>query len=530
MYSKEELKNLDKEAFANLSNSKLDTLFKRKRLTKRYSAISIKEQVSSGKLSPNALYDFLYDANEALLSSPVMGAELYRSNNGGETWQRTHKKNIDIYNTYGYYFGRLTVSPSNPEKVIILGITAQLSKDGGASFTTMDKRNTHSDHHFAWINPLRENHFIIGNDGGVNISYDDGANWFKANTPAVGQFYTVTTDNARPYKVYGGLQDNGVWYGHTTRQTVSDANFDSLQYKRITGGDGMMVQVDHRDNKTVYAGSQFGSYFRVNLDSTSRSSFKPDNEIGIDPFRYNWLTPILLSRHNQDVLYMGSHRFHRSLRGSSDVQVISPDLTNGLKKGDVPFGTITTITESPFRFGLIYAGTDDGNIHVSRDGGYSWQKISENLKTQGLWVSRLVASRHAEGRIYATLNGYRNDHFKPYVFVSNDFGASWQAIHSNLPYEPVNVILEDPKIDGLLYLGTDGGLYASKTGGNNWFPWNKGLPFSVPVHDLAIQERENELVVATHGRSLYVAELNKIQKGPDEPADFKLVITDEDDN
>jgi photosystem II stability/assembly factor-like uncharacterized protein len=188
---------------------------------------------------------------------------------------------------------------------------------------------------------------------------------------------------------------------------------------------------------------------------------------------------------------------------------MSPDLTNGKKEGDVPFGTISTLSESPIRFGLLYAGTDDGNIHVSKDAGYTWTLISSKLP-KGLWVTRVFASAHKVGRVYATLNGYRNDHFKPYVFVSDDFGENWKAISGNLPLEPVNVIREDHKFENILYVGTDGGLYVSKDAGGSWNSWNKGLPHAIPVHDIAVQERENELLIGTHGRSIFLADLNEM--------------------
>jgi photosystem II stability/assembly factor-like uncharacterized protein len=207
---------------------------------------------------------------------------------------------------------------------------------------------------------------------------------------------------------------------------------------------------------------------------------------------------------------------------------MTPDLTNGKKEGDVPYGTLTTISESPTRFGLIYVGTDDGNIHITKDGGNNWEQLNQTmtapgkksksqipnskLQTNNLWVSRVLASQHKEGRVYATLNGYRIDNFLPYVYVSDDYGKTWLQIGKDLPNEPVNVIREDPKNDSILYVGTDGGLYVSLDKGNSFMMWNKGLPKSVPIHDIAIQQRENEIVLGTHGRSLYIAKLDEVQK------------------
>lgn len=513
-YERNDLKDLSKEQFAALNDNKLDTFLRRNRLTPKYSAKLIKEKVAKNELKPTALYDYLYNANDDLFNTPIIGAEIYRSDDAGKTWKKTNTKPISrLYNTYGYYFGRLTVSPSNADKLVILGVSVELSTDGGKTFNDMDAANVHSDHHSCWFNPKRDNHMIIGNDGGVNITYDDGKNWFKVQSVPVGQFYTVTTDNARPYNVYGGLQDNGVWKGSTQRQRTNDASFDTLQYRMLGGGDGMGVQVDWRDNKTVYSGSQFGSYARTHLDTGGTLRIRPQHELGEEAYRFNWLSPILLSRHNQDILYMGSSRFHRSMKQGADMVTLSTDLTNGKVDGDVPFGSITTLSESPVTFGLLYAGTDDGNLHISRDAGASWTAIGKSLsQVKGLWVTRVHASKYKNGRVYATFNGYRNDHFTPYVFVSEDFGTTWSSISSNLPMEPVNVIHEDPKKENMLYAGTDGGLYVSKDNGKTWMVWNKALPFAIPVHDIAIQERDNQIVIGTHGRSIYVAPLKDVQE------------------
>lgn len=514
-YAREDLKGLSKEQFAALNSNRLDTFLKRNRLTPKYNALLLKDKVAKGELKPTALYDYLYNANDDLFNTPIIGAEVYRSDDGGKTWKKTNTANLPrLFNTYGYYFGKIYVSPVNENKVIVLGVGLEVSNDGGKTFKAIDGDNVHSDHHAIWINPKRDSHIINGNDGGVNITYDNGENWFKVQSIPAGQFYTVNTDNARPYYVYGGLQDNGVWRGSTVRQRTSDANYDTLLYRMIGGGDGMGVQIDLRDNKTVYAGSQFGSYFRTHLDTGGMLRIRPQHELGEEPYRYNWLTPILLSRFNPDILYMGSSRFHRSMAKGSEMKVLSTDLTKGKVEGDVPFGTITTISESPLNFGQLYAGTDDGMLHMSTDAGATWKPLMAKLPPQvnGLWVSRVVASRYNATRVYVSFNGYRNDHFSPYILVSDDNGVSWKNISGNLPLEPVNVVVEDPKKENTLYAGTDGGLYVSLDRGTTWQIWNKGLPFSIPVHDIAIHERDNQIVLGTHGRSLFVASLKEIQE------------------
>ena len=278
----------------------------------------------------------------------------------------------------------------------------------------------------------------------------------------------------------------------------------------------MQAQVDTRDNATVYSGSQFGFYQRMDRtkgQNQQRVTVRPNHELGEKPLRFNWQTPILLSKHNQDIFYYGSNRFARSMNKGEGMQNLGGDLTGGHKDGNVPFGTLTTMSESPMRFGLIYTGSDDGFINVSKDGGYSWTAVHPKLpkQLQGLYISRVVASKYKESRVYVTLNGYRNDHFNAYVFVSDDFGTTWKQICMDLPAEPVNVIREDPKAENVLYIGTDNGLYVSLDAGATSMAWNASLP-RVPVHDIAIQERENEIVLGTHGRSIYIASLNEVQR------------------
>jgi photosystem II stability/assembly factor-like uncharacterized protein len=520
MYALDELKNLSIEQFAQLNESRLDTFLKRNRMSGRYTAKQIKEMVAAKKLKPTSLYDYLY-VNTGFEGTPV-GAEVYRSNDGGKSWRKTHDKEIPIFFTYGYYFAKIYVSPYNPDKVYALGFSSQLSTDGGKTWKEMDKANVHADHHALWVDPKRDSHLINGNDGGVNITYDDGENWFKANTPPVGQYYAITVDDAKPYNVYGGLQDNGVWYLPSSNARNSQANsglgISDGPVKNIGGGDGMQVQVDTRDNLTTYYGSQFGNYARTNrLTKQGTKRIAPRHALGEKPLRFNWQAPILLSPHNQDILYFGSNKFHRSFNQGDTMIALTDDLTKGGREGDVPYGTLTSITESPLRFGLIYTGTDDGNVYVTKDAGASWNLISAPQKKgfslpQNLWVSRVTASKFNEGTVYLSLNGYRFDDFTPYLFVSEDYGSTWKSLGKDLPAESINVVKEDPKNENILYVGTDGGLYVSFDKGQHFAMWQAGLPKSIPVHDIAIQERENDIVLGTHGRSIYIANLDKVQK------------------
>ncbi|RYD97285.1 MAG: glycosyl hydrolase, partial [Sphingobacteriales bacterium] len=364
-------KGISLEDFGRLDERKLDTFLKRNGLIKRYTAKQVKELVQAGKLPPNALYDYLY-VNTGFESAPV-GAEVYRSDDAGRSWTKTNDKPMPrLYSTYGYYFGKIWVAPDDERKVFLVGVSLQMSVDGGHTFRPIEKANVHSDHHVVWIDPKRNEHIFNANDGGLNITYDNGDHWFSANTPAVGQFYSVTTDNAKPYNVYGGLQDNGVWYGPSNhREGPGWLSEGDYPYKHISGGDGMQVQVDPRDNVTTYAGSQFGYYNRFDRRNPDASKLiTPQHTLGQKPYRFNWQTPILLSRHNPDIVYFGGNKLFRSFNRADTFLVVSDDLTKGDGGGNVPFGTITSIAESPLRYALLYAGTDDGRLHVSRDGGY----------------------------------------------------------------------------------------------------------------------------------------------------------------
>ena len=510
--TKNDFKSMSKEAFLALQDKSLNAFLKENNFQEKYRAANLKNSVRNGLVMPKDLAIYLEDANALLFDTPVVGAEVFKSTDGGTTWTKTHTGYIDdLYYSYGYYFGHIHVAPKNGDKIYIYGVPLLKSDDGGASFTSIGKSNVHSDHHALWINPNKPGHLINGNDGGVNITYDDGAHWMKNNSTAVGQFYAINIDHEKPYNVYGGLQDNGVWKGaHNARNDERWQATGHNPWTSIMGGDGMQVQIDNRNSNIVYTGYQFGNYFRLNLETKKRTYIQPKHELGEAPYRFNWQTPILLSSHNQDILYLGGNKLHRSLNQGDDWATISDDLTQGGKKGNVAFGTLTTIAESPAQFGFLYTGSDDGYIHRSENGGGSWDRISDDLP-QDLWVSRVIASEHQKERVYVTLNGYRNDDFAAYVYVSEDRGISWKSINKNLPNSPVNVIREDPNNDKILYLGNDQGVYVSFDKGQKWQPFNKGLT-TAAVHDLVVQPEANHLLVGTHGRSIYKADLAPFQK------------------
>ncbi|GAB2761326.1 VPS10 domain-containing protein [Salinimicrobium soli] len=521
---KEDFQDMSKAAFLKLSEEELGKFLKDNDFPEKYSAKKVREMVKDDEIKPADLALYLGNANEDLFDTPVIGAQVYKSTDGGKTWKKTHDDYLDdVYYSYGYYFGMIHVDPNDDKAIYIYGVPILKSKDGGKTFVSIDAENVHADHHALWIDPNMPGHLIDGNDGGVNISYDDGENWILNNNPAVGQFYSVNVDNEKPYNVYGGLQDNGVWVGpHLNEENASwQANGD-YPFKRLMGGDGMQVEIDNRNSDIVYTGFQFGTYFRINRETGERTYIQPKHELGERPYRFNWQTPILLSPHNQDILYLGGNKLMRSMDQGNTWTAISDDLTEGGKPGNVPYGTLTSISESPFQFGLIYAGSDDGLVHVTTDGGGSWTKISDSLP-KDLWVSRVIASEFEKDRVYLTLNGYRWDDFKPYVYVSEDKGKTWKDISGNLPLSPVNVIREDPNNEQVLYLGTDNGLYVSMDRGNSWAAFSTGLP-EVPVHDLRIQKREKQLVVGTHGRSIYRADISPISDMKPEDLDKKIWV------
>ena len=509
--TKDSFREISEEDFLKISDKELDAFLKQNRFPRDYDAIKVKELVRNGMISSYALVEYLEDSNSMLFDTPVIGAEVYSSKDSGVTWKKVNEDELNIlYFSYGYYFGEIRVDPQDPAKLYVLGVPLLKSIDFGKTWESIDFDNMHGDHQALWVNPNRSGHLIAGNDGGLNISYDDGENWLKYNSTSVGQFYDINVDMKTPYNVYGGFQDNGVWMGPSNYvASLRWHSSGSYPWKSIYGGDGMQTEVDLRDNETVYTGSQFGNYSRVNTRTGERKRITPSHKLGERPYRWNWETPIYLSRHNQDILYMGSNKFHRSLDQGNNFETLSGDLTNGGIKGNVSYGTLTTIIESSIRYGLIYVGSDDGLIHVSKDGGFSWKNISGSLPEK-MWVSGIYPSNFHQNRVYISLNGYRWDNFDAMIYVSDDYGTNWSKIGHNLPKEPVNVIIEDLENEKLVYVGTDHGVYVSLDYGNKFFAFGLGLSNS-PVHDLVIHPREKDLVVGTHGRSIYVAGIKYLQ-------------------
>lgn len=496
------LRTMSKDDFLGQGKDEIELFIRGNDLDTDLDADQLIRMIEEDELSIADLLDALGDANSNLFNSDIRGLELYRSNNGGESWFRTHEQPIsEVVYTYGYYFGQIRAAPDDAGRLYILGVPLITSADGGKTFSGLNDPGVHVDHHVYWIDPAFPQRMMLGNDGGLDITYDGGKSWLKLDAQPVGQFYTIHVDMAEPYNVYGGLQDNGTLKGSSQTRWQ-----DGPSWTRINGGDGMYVAVDPRDNKTTYTGYQFGNYVRIG--DGNRTSVRPRDGLKETPLRYNWNTPVIISPHNADVVYFGANKLFRSMDQGETWTALSDDLTRSDQRGDVPFATITTLSESPRQFGLIWAGTDDGHIWVTT--GAEWFDVDDDLP-RDRWVSRVEASAHERERAYVSLNGYRNDDHRAYVYRTDNLGKNWSDISTGLPAEPINVVREDPVNGDVVYVGTDRGVYVSLDRGAHWQALDQHLP-NVPVHDLVVHPRDRELVAGTHGRSVWVVDVLPLQE------------------
>lgn len=421
---------------------------------------------------------------------------IYKSTDAGETWQR-----VNSLNTRPMYFSVVRVDPNDDQRVYVMGVSQFRSSNGGVTFTPDFGNGVHADGHDLWIDPRDGRHMIIAGDGGYYVTYDYGDHWDHINTAAIGQFYHVAISPKQPYWVVGGLQDNGSWGGPAISRTGGSINEDWI---RVGGGDGFVCRVDPNDPDQMYFESQNGNIFRRHLKTGEQAAIRPPRIDGMN-YRFNWNTPFILSSHNSKMLYSAGNYVFRSYDRGNDMQIISPEITLTGR------GSATALSESPRDPDVLYVGTDDGALWVTRDGGHEWKNITGNIGAPGpRWVATIEASRFADGRVYVCLDGHRSDDDNAYVFVSEDFGETFAPLHQGLPRGSTRCLREDVVNENLLYLGTEFALWVSVDRGQSWSQFNQKLP-TVAIHEVAIHPTNGEIVVATHGRSLWAVDITPLR-------------------
>jgi len=496
--------------------------------------------------NPKTLYAMIENANkpgmsaedrwkeivEGKSSQGMIDGEIYRTDDAGSTWRKVSPDKRSVGGAPGYYYGQIIIDPNSDENVFILSVGVLGSRDGGKTWTSAFAFG--GDNHALWIDPQDSGHMLLGYDHGLGVTWDAGKNWYHPDFLALAQFYAIDFDMSYPYRVAGGLQDNGSLMGPSTKPGAAASGRRAVtgggippgppirleDWFGVGGGDGMYNVFDRATNRYLYNESQFGPLSRIDLvtgeaKGISYGRLKPET-------RWNWCAPIHVSYHNSDTIYhCGNIVVMSTNRGESWTE-ISPDLTTndaskltvGGKGGDgnIQYCTITTFDESPLVPGLLWVGTDDGNVWVTRDNGKAWTKLNDKIAgNPGYWVSRVAASNFDPGTAYVSFTGLRNDDFRPFVYKTTDYGATWTSLAAGLPEGSVNVVREDAKNPNLLFAGTDFGVYVSIDGGKAWLKMKNDMP-TQPVHDLKIHPREADLVVATHGRGAYIADIKPLQE------------------
>ncbi|MDW7760354.1 MAG: hypothetical protein SCM96_06935 [Acidobacteriota bacterium] len=488
--------------------------------------------IDIARSNPNVLYAYIDNHNPGRLPKEgerdaygrlrtgrvLVGPEVYRSDDKGESWRKVSPDLEGAGATYGWVFGQIRVDPNDEDTIYIMALRMSRSTDGGKTFSSFSYPGLHGDHHGLWICPEDSNYLINANDGGINISYDGGATWrdFHHNMN-LGTFYNVSYDMKKPFNVYGSVQDHPTFrvnISHGLPRKRGEPGLNT-RWETAPGGEETHIAVDPENPHIIYSAG------KTQNNRLSRSEFTPGldgmwvshrvNPVQVEGeplLRTKWLVPVILSPHNHKVVYYGMQYLFRSMDMGETWDRISPDLSHqdparmGEGQYAIPHQCITQISESPFQFGLIYAGTDDGKMHVTLNGGCAWTDITRGLPDYKT-VSRIVASQYDKGTVYVTLNGRMTDDFTDYIFKSVDYGKTWVDISGNIPGGPVNVIREDPKNQDILYAGTDLGVYATLDGGKTWYVLGGNLP-TCYVWDLIIHPRDNVMVIATHGRGMYV--------------------------
>ncbi len=436
---------------------------------------------------------------------------VFRSADKGKTW-----KKINDLVPRPFYYGQIRIDPNDEKRLYVLGVTLQTSADGGLTFTVIG-RTIHADHHALWVNPKDSKHVLVGNDGGLYLSKDTGATFTANKGLVISQFYGIAVDTRTPYRVYGGLQDNGSWGGISA--THSDDGVTLADWSRLLGGDGFQAAVDPTDPYTVYLESQYGALARVNLRGAkgpTTRSIRPTAPKGGTPNRYNWNAPILLSPHDPKTLYYGAQHVYKSTTRGDAWEKISTDLTAAPKDGAVVSGyTILSLAESPVKTGVLWVGTDDGKLWVSKSGGKEWADVSDKLPgPTARAVAKIECSHFTPGTAMVAIDRHRSDDFKPYIYFTTDYGETWKSLAGNLPNGAVvGVVRQSSKNRLLLFAGTELGLFVTFDAGTKWHSVAKsGMPAAVRVDDLVIHPKERELVIGTHGRGIWVIDIAPLEQ------------------
>jgi photosystem II stability/assembly factor-like uncharacterized protein len=510
--------------------------------------------IDASKSNPNVVYAFIdnYDAGRParagerdsyqrlILEARIKGAEIYRSDDKGGTWRKVSDSNDFMSGhsgTYGWVFGQIRVDPKDDKTIYTLGLGLNVSRDGGKTFTAL--RGMHGDHHGLWIDPVTPSILYNANDGGFYMSADAGATWKFATSAGGSQFYNVALDSSTPTWAYGSIQDVGSRRGKVDLSEGRDM-IPAVEWSNAPGGEGSHQAIDPENPNIVYSHSFYGNFTRDDLsipapprgrgtnageaqtggdgqrggnaDARRTTPIRPTG----DDLRAQWMAPVLISPHAARTIYAGFQFVFRSADRGATWEKISTDLSdNDLAKmlrrssSEIPYQTIVALAESPKKQGLLYAGTDDGRLHETMDGGKQWTELTAGLPSRK-WISRVVPSEHSEGTVYVTQRGREDDDFAPYVFKSVDYGKTLMSIAGNMPAGPVNVIREDPTDPNILYVGTDFGALVSTDGGRRWQVLGGNLP-SVQVSDLQYQPRDHVIVISTYGRGMWALDAKTVR-------------------
>ena len=455
---------------------------------------------------------------EREIRGTTIGNEVFRSDDGGRTWRKTHSDEIDVAGSKApYSFNQIKTDPSDPNHIIVNSDSMYESRDGGRTWSCDFFRSVFGDYRTMWWDNQDPQRIMIGSDGGLNVSYDGGVTADYFLNMRVGEVYAVGVDMDDPYNVYAGLQDHDSWKGPSNarsgRITLED-------WTTVGTGDGMYNQIDPTDSRWAYNTLQTGGQRRFDQLTGVATPIEPSRAEGMPALRYNWVTPLVLSPHNPQILYTGAQLVFRSFDRGDHWEEISPDLTGnddrcGLNSGYVPFCTITSISESPATPGVIWVGTDDGKVQVTRDHGATWADVTAAVEAAGgpaaRYTSRVFASPHDAGAAFVAKSGFRDDDFRPFLYRTGDFGETWTSIGEGLVDSPINVVVQDRDNANLLIVGNDLGVWVSIDGGASWQRLEANLP-TVAIHDLTIHPRESDLVLGSYGRGVFIGDITALRQ------------------